>query len=67
MGEEGDDIITSSNITSDERKLYTNVVKVRWIFKIWRNVIFERAKFYSRDQAEGESVEQIIIHAITDS
>ena len=27
MGEEGDDVLTSTNITEDERKLYSNVMR----------------------------------------
>ena len=61
MGDEADTILTSTNISSDDRKKYDWVVaKLDAFFKVQTNVIYERAKFNRRDQKEGESVEQYI-------
>ena len=62
MGEEGDAVLTSTNITEDEQKSYVNVMrKFDEFFKIRRNEIYERAKFNRRDQVESESAEQYIM------
>ena len=61
MGEEAEDILTSTNITVDERKEFDTVLrKFNDYFKVRKNVIFERAKFNRRNQLRGESVEQYI-------
>ena len=61
MGEEADSVLTSTNISADDRKKYTAVIgKFDDYFKVRRNAIFERAKFNRRSQREGESVEQYI-------
>lgn len=61
IGEEGDQVLTTTNITEEERKSYATVIeKFDGYFQIRRNVIFERAKFNRRDQGEGESAEQYI-------
>ncbi len=62
MGEDADDVLASTNITDAERNDYATVInKFDGFFKVRRNLIFERAKFNRRDQAEGESAEQYII------
>ena len=61
MGDEADMILTSTNISYDDRKKYDRVVtKLDAFFKVQTNVIYEQAKFNRRDQKEGESIEQYI-------
>jgi len=61
LGEESDDVLTSTNISEHERKNYDAVVdKFDSFFKVRRNVIYERARFNRRDQMEGESAEKYI-------
>ena len=61
MGEEADAVLTSTNITADERKVYATVLgKFDGFFKVRTNTIYERARFNRRDQQEGESAEQYI-------
>ena len=61
MGEEAEDVLTSTNITTDEKKDYETVLdKFNEYFKVRKNVIFERARFNRRNQLKGESVEQYI-------
>ena len=44
MGENADNVLTSTRITSEERKKYDTVLaKLDGFFKVRRNVIFERA------------------------
>ena len=62
LGEEVEAVLTSTNVTGDERKEYETVVaKFEAFFKIRRNVIFERARFNPRNQADRESSEQYIM------
>ena len=61
MGEEADDILTSTNITKDNRKKYSEVLaKFDGHFKVRKNVIFERARFNRHEPEEGETVEHFI-------
>ena len=61
LGEESEDVLTSTNITEADRKQYDSVVeKFDSFFNVRRNVIYERARFNRRDQLEGESAEQYI-------
>ena len=61
MGKEAGDVLTSTNITDEERKKYDTVIaKLQDFFKVRCNVIFERARFNRRNQQEEESVEQYI-------
>ena len=61
MGEDAEETLTSTNITEEDRKEYARVVrKFDEFFKVRKNVIFERAQFNLRCQAEGESIEQFI-------
>ena len=63
MGEEAEDVLTSTNITTDEKKNYETVLgKFNEYFKVRKNFNFERARFNRRNQLTGESVE----HYITD-
>ena len=61
MGEQADDIFISFELTTEEEKNYEEVKeKFEKHFIVKRNVIFERAKFNSRNQREGESVDSFI-------
>ena len=61
LGEEAEDVLTSTNVTEDERKSYASVLaKFDDYFKVRKNVIFERARFNRRNQQEGESIEEYI-------
>ena len=61
MGEQADDIFISFEFTAEQEKSYEEV-KERFEnhFIVKRNVIFERAKFNSRNQRAGESVDSFI-------
>ena len=62
LGEEAEGVLTSTNATDDERKVYDTVVeKFDAFFKVRRNVIFERARFNRRNQLDGETAEQYIM------
>ena len=61
MGEDAEGVLTSTNITEDNKKKYNEVIaKFEEFFRIRRNVIYERARFNRRNQLEGESIEQYI-------
>lgn len=61
MGEEADDILTSFELSPDEANDYTTVkAKFENKFTLKRNVIFERAKFNSRNQEQNETVDSFI-------
>jgi len=56
LGEEGDDVLSSNNITEEQLKKYDDVMtKFDEHFKVRQNIIFERAKFNKRVQLDGES------------
>ena len=62
LGEEVESVLISTNITEEERKDYSKVIKkFNSFFKVRRNVIFEQAQFNCHSQMPGESVEQYII------
>ena len=61
MGDEADDILKSFSLSEANAKKYDAVKqKFQEHFIIKRNVIFERAKFNSRSQHEGELVDNFI-------
>ncbi len=61
MGEEAGDVLASTNITQDQRKKYADVMsKFDGFFQVRRNVIFERARFNTHYQRDGELIEQFI-------
>ena len=61
LGEEADNILASTNLTDEDRKKYSEVLaKFDGLFKVRKNVIFERARFNRREQEEGETVEHFI-------
>ena len=61
MGEQVDDIFISSEFTAEQEKNYEEVKeKFENYFIVKRNIIFEQAKFKSRNQRAGESVDSFI-------
>ena len=51
LGDEADDVLTSTNISDADRKKYDSVMgKFDKHFKVRKNVIYERARFNRRDQ-----------------
>ena len=61
LGEEAEDVLTSTNISEADRGRYAQVLgKMDEYFKIRKNVIFERARFNRRTQRQGETAEEFI-------
>ena len=61
MGPDVDNVLTSTNISSDGRKDYKMVMaQFEEFFKVRRNTIYERVRFNRRDQRGGEPAEQYI-------
>ena len=61
MGEEAEEVLTSTNISVENRARYDGVIEqFETHFRVRKNVIFERARFNRRCQKEGESAEQYI-------
>ena len=70
LGEEAEDVLKSTKIKEDEKKVYTTVLsKFESFFQVRKNVIFERACFNRRVQKREESVEQYIaaLHRLADT
>ena len=61
MGSDSESIFDSLTLTNDQRQSY-NAVKTAFdnYFSPKKYIIFERAKFFRRDQREGETVEQYV-------
>ena len=54
LGEEADDVLSSTNVTDEDRKKYaTIIVKFDAFFQVRKNVILKRAKFNRRNQKTG--------------
>ena len=61
LGEEANDVLTSTNITAESQKKFDDVIeKFDDFFKVRKNGIFERARFNQRSQGETETAEQFI-------
>ena len=61
LGEDSQDVLGSTNITSEERKSYSTVLeKSDGHFQVQHSKIFERARFNKHDQPCGESTDQYI-------
>ena len=61
MGDEAEDVLSSTNISEEDKANYSKVLeKLNGFFKVRKNVILERAKFNRRYQLPGESAEQYI-------
>jgi len=70
MGEEADDILSSTNISDGEKAKYSFVMgKFDEYFKVRKNVIFKRAQFNRRNQLPDESVEEYttVLYQLVDS
>ena len=62
LGEQAEDILTSAEIQSEDRKVYQNVVDtLNKFFRVRKNDVFERARFNLRSQLEGKSAEEFIM------
>ena len=67
MGPQAEDILLMFGLNENESKDYATVKdKFNGHFMVRRNVIFERARFNSRNQYEGESIESFFteLHAL---
>ena len=61
LGEDAEDVLSSTNISQEDRKKYAEVMaKFDGFFQIRKNVIYERARFNRRVQQPDELVEQFI-------
>ena len=61
MGAKAEDVLTSTGISNEEQKWYDAIMsKLDRFFKVWKNLIFETARFNQRSQSEGELIEQYI-------
>ena len=61
MGERAEDIFQSFNLSEEDTKNYDVVVeRFQRHFVSRRNIIFERAKFNSRKQEDGETADSFI-------
>ena len=61
LGDEAEDVLSSTNISEEDKVNYSKVLeKLNGFFKVRKNVILERAKFNRRYQLPGESAEQYI-------
>ena len=61
LGENAEDVLVSTNISSNDKKVYGRVIaQFDMFFKVRKNTIFESARFNRRIQIDGESAEQFI-------
>ena len=61
LGGEADAVLTSTNVTEEERKQYAPVLKkFDDFFKMRHNTIFKRGRFNWRNQLDGETAETYI-------
>ena len=61
LGEDADDVLSSTNISTEDRGKYNEVMKkLDDYFKVRKNVIFERARFNRRNQLPEENAEEYI-------
>ena len=70
MGEGAEDVLDSTGISQDQKKVYQTVVeKFDEYFKVRKNLIFERAHFNQRKQEKGDSAELFItaLHQAADT
>ena len=62
VGEEAEAVLNSTNASTDNEGKYDTVIaKFDELFKVRKNVIFERARFNRRNQQESESTEYYIM------
>ena len=70
MGEDADDVLTTTRITAEDRAKYSKVIeKLDNYYKVRTNVIYERARFNRRNQQQGETIDQYItvLHRLVDT
>ena len=70
MGVDAVDVLATTNISDDDKKNYSKVVKkFNEYFKVRKNTIFERANFNLASQLADETVEQFItrLHQMADN
>ena len=61
LGEEAEDVLTSTNISEANRGRYAHVLgKMDECFNVGKNVIFERTRFNGRTQRQGETTKEFI-------
>ena len=61
MGENAEEVLSSTNISAENRKKYDQVVThFDGFFKVRKNIIFERARFNRRNQKSDETVDEFI-------
>ena len=61
MGEDAEDTLASTNISDADWKKYDAFIgQFDWFFKVWKNVIFERALNIRRCLGQNKTVEQFI-------
>ena len=60
MGQTAKDVLSSTNITAEEKAYDSVITKFNAFFKVRKNIFFEWAWFNSWCQKDGESVEQFI-------
>ena len=61
MGDKADDILSSLDLSDDDKKSYDTVkTKLEQHFVKRKNLIYERARFNQRRQEEGESVDSFV-------
>ena len=61
LGEEANDVLTSTSISEEDRKKYGKVMeKLDAHFDVRKNIIFERARFNQRNQIDGKTAEEYI-------
>ena len=62
MGDEAGLVLSSTNISEEDRKKYDTVIaRLEDFFQVRCNVIYERVRFNRHNQREGESAEQYIM------
>ena len=67
LGEEAGEVFAACDATDKAKKVYAEAVHTfEKFFGVRKNLIFERARFNSRDQMEGESTEQylLVLHGL---
>ena len=61
LGEQADDVLSSTGISEENRKKYSQVLNnFDDYFKVRKNIIFERARFNRRNQLPGETAEEYV-------
>ena len=61
LGEEANDVLSSTNISAEDRKKYDQVMgKLDEYFQVRKDMIYERARFNRHDQLDGETAEEYI-------